>query len=153
MTVGNLGVPELLIIAGVIILLFGARKLPEMARSLGKSAKAFKEETKGMRGEDKDAETPAAPPAQPIVQQQLPEAQPQTPGQPQAQTNGTQANAASEACCMTPDMRYVAFRSMAGNLGGPVSGTQKAYLRDRTAGTTTYLRDGTPRAMSACTIA
>lgn len=83
MTVGNLGVPELLIIAGVIILLFGARKLPEMARSLGKSAKAFKEETKGMRGRgdsdsdaDSDADTPATPPAQ---QQQLPQAQPQTP--------------------------------------------------------------------------
>jgi len=88
MTVGNLGVPELLIIAGVIILLFGARKLPEMARSLGKSAKAFKEETKGMRGEDKD-ETPATPPAQPVVQQQLPEAQPPAP-QPPVQTNGAQ---------------------------------------------------------------
>jgi sec-independent protein translocase protein TatA len=84
--VGNLGVPELLIIAGVIVLLFGARKLPEMARSLGKSAKAFKEETKGLRGEDKDDEKPA-------VQQQLPQAQPPAPTpapepQAQAQTNG-----------------------------------------------------------------
>ena len=88
MTVGNLGVPELLIIAGVIVLLFGARKLPEMARSLGKSAKAFKEETKGLRGEDKDKdETPATPTAQ-QAQQQLPQAQ------PQAQTNGTAQPAA-----------------------------------------------------------
>jgi sec-independent protein translocase protein TatA len=84
MTVGNLGVPELLIIAGVIILLFGARKLPEMARSLGKSAKAFKEETKGMRGDKDEDETPAPPPAQPVQQQQLPQAQPPTP-----QTNGS----------------------------------------------------------------
>ena len=86
---GNLGVPELLIIAGVIILLFGARKLPEMARSLGKSAKAFKEETKGMRGEDGDDKPVAAqepvPPVQQSVQQQLP---PQQPATPQAQTNG-----------------------------------------------------------------
>ncbi|HEX6361186.1 Sec-independent protein translocase subunit TatA [Actinophytocola sp.] len=81
---GNLGVPELLIIAGVIILLFGARKLPEMARSLGKSAKAFKEETKGLRGEDEDKDKPAA---QQPVQQQLPQAQPPTP-QAQPQTNG-----------------------------------------------------------------
>ena len=81
---GNLGVPELLIIAGVIILLFGARKLPEMARSLGKSAKAFKEETKGLRGED-DKSTAAEQP----VQQQLPQAQPPAPSpQAQAQTNG-----------------------------------------------------------------
>jgi sec-independent protein translocase protein TatA len=83
--VGNLGVPELLIIAGVIILLFGARKLPEMARSLGKSAKAFKEETKGMRGGDDEADKAAAEP--PVVQQQLPQAQPPTP-QAQPQTNG-----------------------------------------------------------------
>ena len=76
---GNLGVPELLIIAGVIILLFGARKLPEMARSLGKSAKAFKEETKGLRGEDGEDK----PVAQQPVQQQLPPTQPQPP-----QTNG-----------------------------------------------------------------
>lgn len=98
MTVGNLGVPELLIIAGVIILLFGARKLPEMARSLGKSAKAFKEETKGMRGgddqDDKDAETPATPPAQSATQQQLPEAQPKTPSQTPAQPSGAQTNGA-----------------------------------------------------------
>jgi len=83
--VGNLGVPELLIIAGVIVLLFGARKLPEMARSLGKSAKAFKEETKGLRGGDEDeGDKPAA---QQPVQQQLPQAQPPTP-QAQPQTNG-----------------------------------------------------------------
>jgi sec-independent protein translocase protein TatA len=74
--VGNLGVPELLIIAGVIVLLFGARKLPEMARSLGKSAKAFKEETKGLRGEDKEEEKPVT------AQQQLPQAQPPAPEPP-----------------------------------------------------------------------
>jgi sec-independent protein translocase protein TatA len=81
--VGNLGVPELLIIAGVIILLFGARKLPEMARSLGKSAKAFKEETKGMRGgnDDEDEKPVAQQPVQPQISQvEAPK--------PQAQTNG-----------------------------------------------------------------
>ncbi len=39
----NLGVPELLLILAVLLLLFGARKLPDLARSLGKSSKAFKE--------------------------------------------------------------------------------------------------------------
>jgi sec-independent protein translocase protein TatA len=67
--VGNLGPWEILIIAGVIILLFGARKMPEMARSLGKSARILKAETKGMRSEEADEATPAAqiPPAQPEV--------------------------------------------------------------------------------------
>lgn len=87
---GNLGVPELLIIAGVIILLFGARKLPEMARSLGKSAKAFKEETKGMRGGDDDSDDkPQTPPVQPQAQAQLPQAQPPVPNATQP-VNGTQ---------------------------------------------------------------
>jgi sec-independent protein translocase protein TatA len=42
----QLGLPEILLILGVLLLLFGARKLPELARSLGKSTKEFKS---GMR--------------------------------------------------------------------------------------------------------
>ena len=48
----NIGPTELIIIAVVIILLFGAKKLPDMARSLGRSAKIFKAETKGLRDDD-----------------------------------------------------------------------------------------------------
>jgi len=97
---GNLGVPELLIIALVIILLFGAKKLPDMARSLGKSAKIFKAETKGLRDEDADG-APAQQPVQQPVQQQLPPAQPQVQqpvqqqpqvAQPIEQTSQNKAN-------------------------------------------------------------
>ena len=51
---------EWIIIVAVVILLFGARKLPELARSLGASAKEFR---KGIQeGSQEDAaETPAAP--------------------------------------------------------------------------------------------
>jgi sec-independent protein translocase protein TatA len=42
----SLGVPEILLILAVVLLLFGAKKLPEMARSLGRSSNEFK---KGMR--------------------------------------------------------------------------------------------------------
>lgn len=38
----GLGAPELLLIAGVVVLLFGAKKLPEFARSLGKAKSEFK---------------------------------------------------------------------------------------------------------------
>lgn len=50
----NLGPTELLIIALLIMLLFGAKKMPDAARSLGRSMRIFKAETKGMRGEDED---------------------------------------------------------------------------------------------------
>jgi sec-independent protein translocase protein TatA len=56
----NLGLPELLIILGIIVLLFGAKKLPDLARSLGRSTKEFKT---GMK-ESVEDEAPA-PPATP----------------------------------------------------------------------------------------
>lgn len=40
--------PELLIIAAIILLLFGAKRLPEAARGLGRSLRIFKAETKGL---------------------------------------------------------------------------------------------------------
>ena len=42
----NLGGPELLIVLAVILLLFGARKLPELARSMGQAKKEFAEGTR-----------------------------------------------------------------------------------------------------------
>ncbi|MCB0283249.1 MAG: twin-arginine translocase TatA/TatE family subunit [Calditrichae bacterium] len=48
----NFGMTEILIIAFIIILLFGAKRLPELAKSLGSSVKQFK---KGIdEGEEKD---------------------------------------------------------------------------------------------------
>ena len=41
--IGGLGTPELLVIAVVIFLLFGATRLPQLAKSLGQSKRAFKE--------------------------------------------------------------------------------------------------------------
>jgi sec-independent protein translocase protein TatA len=40
--VGGLGAPELLIILVIFMLIFGAAKLPKLARSLGESSKEFK---------------------------------------------------------------------------------------------------------------
>lgn len=48
-----MGYREIIIIAIVVILLFGAPKLPELARSLGKSMKILKEETKSLSDSDK----------------------------------------------------------------------------------------------------
>lgn len=46
---GPLGMPELLIIALIIIILFGARRIPEVAKGLGQGIRHFKT---GMRGDD-----------------------------------------------------------------------------------------------------
>jgi sec-independent protein translocase protein TatA len=60
---GRLGAPEIILILVVIILLFGAKKLPDMARSLGKSARILKSEAKAMKKDGKDEEAaPADPP-------------------------------------------------------------------------------------------
>ncbi|MBC2863769.1 Sec-independent protein translocase subunit TatA [Streptomyces mexicanus] len=53
---------HLLIVAIVIIVLFGSKKLPEAARGLGKSMRILKSEAKAMK-DDGTAPTPAAAPA------------------------------------------------------------------------------------------
>ena len=45
----DLGVGELLIIAAVVLVLFGSKKLPEAARSMGRSLRIFKSEVKELR--------------------------------------------------------------------------------------------------------
>jgi sec-independent protein translocase protein TatA len=43
---GRLGIPELLIILAIIILIFGANRLPEIGRGIGRGIKNFKSATK-----------------------------------------------------------------------------------------------------------
>lgn len=49
---GNLNGWHLLILLAVILLLFGAAKLPALAKSVGQSARVFKGEMKAMKDED-----------------------------------------------------------------------------------------------------
>ena len=53
---------EWLIIVALILLLFGAKRLPDAARGLGRSLRIFKAETKGLAAEGSDA-NPALPSA------------------------------------------------------------------------------------------
>ena len=49
-----------LIVLGVLILLFGAKKLPDLARSVGQSTRVLKGEMRGLK-EDEQAATPVTP--------------------------------------------------------------------------------------------
>ena len=55
LALGNLGPPEIILILLVLVLLFGARKLPELARGSGRALRIFKAETKGLM-DDEDAQ-------------------------------------------------------------------------------------------------
>jgi sec-independent protein translocase protein TatA len=52
--IANLGPTELILIVLVIVLLFGASKLPELARGSGRALRIFKAETKGLLDDDDD---------------------------------------------------------------------------------------------------
>ncbi len=49
--IGSLGIVELLIILVVVLLIFGPRRLPEMAKGLGQSVREFRKGIKDMRKE------------------------------------------------------------------------------------------------------
>lgn len=51
---------EWLVILAIVILVFGAAKLPDLARGTGQALRIFKAETKGLKDDDKD-EGPDAP--------------------------------------------------------------------------------------------
>lgn len=60
-----MGWPEIVIVIVVFILLFGAKKLPELARGVGKSIKEFKKATSNIEDEVRAAieDEPKAPPS------------------------------------------------------------------------------------------
>ncbi|MFB4295187.1 twin-arginine translocase TatA/TatE family subunit [Actinomadura sp. NTSP31] len=59
----GLGTSELLIILAVVLLLFGSAKLPQLARSLGRSARILKTETHGLHDDDPAEPQTSIPPA------------------------------------------------------------------------------------------
>lgn len=70
----NLGPTELIIIAVVIMLLFGAKRMPDAARALGRSMRIFKSETKDMRDREEGSTDSQSTGQQQPAQQPLPPA-------------------------------------------------------------------------------
>lgn len=52
---------EWLVILAIVILVFGAAKLPELARGTGQALRIFKAETKGLRDDDEDGKPSPTP--------------------------------------------------------------------------------------------
>ena len=52
---GRLGVPELLILALIVFVLFGVKRLPEMGKGIGEGIKNFKKSIKGDDEKEKHA--------------------------------------------------------------------------------------------------
>ncbi len=57
---GNLRGMEWLILLAIVLLLFGARRLPDLARSVGRSMKIFKSEVKDLSPGDPPSDDPSS---------------------------------------------------------------------------------------------
>jgi sec-independent protein translocase protein TatA len=65
--VGEFSPWHLLILAGIFVVLFGAKRLPDAARSLGQSARIFKSETRALHDSGSATPAPAVPAAPPVA--------------------------------------------------------------------------------------
>ena len=103
MTTPLIGMPqgaEWLVILAIVILVFGAAKLPDLARNSGQALRIFKSETKGLRDDEKDADgekdttdaAPAAPTAELPASEPAAPAQPAQPAQPEAPRTESQTD-------------------------------------------------------------
>ena len=55
---------EWLVILAIVVLVFGAAKLPDLARGTGQALRIFKTETKGLRDDDDEQDEPAKAPTE-----------------------------------------------------------------------------------------
>ena len=79
---GNLGMPELILILALALLLFGPKKLPEIGKQVGKALGEFKRtsnELKRTIEDEMDRATKDAPPAEPPPPGTPPAAEPPKP--------------------------------------------------------------------------
>ena len=58
--IAGIGPTEIILVLLVLVLLFGAKKLPELARGSGRALRIFKSETKGLMDDDDDSTKPEA---------------------------------------------------------------------------------------------
>jgi sec-independent protein translocase protein TatA len=86
----SIGAPEIILIIVVLVLLFGAKKLPDLARGSGRALRIFKAETKNLTDDDEETtgDTKPQPPQPEQPKKQLP---------PSQTANGTESSDATRA--------------------------------------------------------
>ncbi len=57
MFLGSIGITEILVLVLIVLLLFGAGKLPKLMKDMGKGVRSFREGVKGTDDDDKDVDT------------------------------------------------------------------------------------------------
>ncbi len=84
----DIGGPELMVVLFIFLLLFGANKLPELAKGMGKSIREFKKAANGVEEEfkraleEEDRPKPAVKPTATIAQQPAAPEKPASPPPP-----------------------------------------------------------------------
>jgi sec-independent protein translocase protein TatA len=63
----NLGTPEIILILVVILLLFGAKRIPEMMKAMGQGVKEFKKAAKEVTDDVSTSASTPAPPTTPAA--------------------------------------------------------------------------------------
>ncbi|MEW6574666.1 MAG: twin-arginine translocase TatA/TatE family subunit [Bacillota bacterium] len=58
MVIPKIGIPELILILGLVVVIFGPKRLPEVGRSLGRTLREFRKSTKETAEEDLPKELP-----------------------------------------------------------------------------------------------
>ena len=88
----NLGMPEIILILVVALIVLGPKKLPEMAKSLGKGLREFRKAADDLKDSiEKDLrQDPSKPSAPNLIK---PDTEPQAPAEPKADTPGDTAEA------------------------------------------------------------
>ncbi len=85
---GSIGPTEIILVFLAVLLLFGAKRIPEIARGLGKGIREFKDASNDIKRELTVSDTPAPQIQQPAAQQPVAQ-QPAAPVQQQTQAQAT----------------------------------------------------------------
>ncbi|HEU5462627.1 MAG TPA: twin-arginine translocase TatA/TatE family subunit [Candidatus Binatia bacterium] len=82
----GIGMPELLLILGLALIVLGPKKLPELAKALGKGLAEFRRATDELKEEFRQMEREVDEPSPPLVQKDRATEESQPPTAPQTET-------------------------------------------------------------------